>query len=444
MKTRLKLSLGSSFVGLLMAVSPAAFAGSFALNENSAVDLGRANSGRVTQIDDASAAFGNPALMTRFERLTITAAGSYINGTAEFQDQGSTDLLGNSLGGDADGFFDDAVVPAFHAVFPLNERVSAGLSVNAPYGLSSTYDENWTGRYQAIGSSLETYNVNPSLAVKISDSFSLGGGVSIQYATAELSSAIDFGAVCFAQVGPATCGAAGLTPQSADGRLVVEGDDISFGYNAGAAFSPTDTLTFGVTYRSKVEHDLQGDASFTVPDSAQLLTASGAFTDTPIGADLPLPGVFEVGVEWQATPALKVSANFNRTDWSQLQGLEVDFDNPAQPPTAEELNYSDSNRYGVGVDYDIASDWTLRAGYAYDESPVSPDFRTARIPDNDRNIYAVGASYKGLDGWQFDVAYNYLDVKTSEFDRVGPYNDRVVGLVTADVNLFSAGVTKRF
>ena len=104
MKTRLKLSLGSSFIGFLMAVSPAVFAGSFALNENSAVDLGRANSGRVTQTDDASAAFGNPALMTRFDRLTITADGRYINGIADFEDRASTDLLGNSLGRDTDRF----------------------------------------------------------------------------------------------------------------------------------------------------------------------------------------------------------------------------------------------------------------------------------------------------------------------------------------------------
>jgi len=444
MKPRLRLSIGTSALGLILAIAPAAFAGSFALNENSAVDTGRANSGRVTQIDDASAAFGNPALMTQFDQITITAVGSYINGSADFQDTGSTDLLGNSLGGDTGGFFDDAVLPAFHAVYPISERVSAGLSVNAPFGLSSTYDETWAGRYQAVGSSLETYNVNPSLAVKISDALSLGGGIDIQYATAELSSAIDFGAVCFAQLGPANCGAAGLVPQSADGRLVVKGDDVSVGYNVGAAFTPTDSLKFGLTYRSKIEHDLTGQADFTVPDSAQLLTATGAFRDTDTRANLPLPSVLEVGVEWQATDDLRVSANYYTTDWSQLQALAVEFDNPAQPPTAETLNYRDSSRYGVGLDYDISRNFTLRAGCAFDESPVRPDFRTARIPDNDRNIYAVGASYKGIDGWQFDVAYNYLDVDTSNFDRTGPFNDHVLGVLTADVNLFSAGITKRF
>ena len=83
----------SSAVGL-------ANADSFAVNEYSASDLGRANSGRVTQTDDPAAAFGNPALLTAFERPEVSLGVSGIFGNAEYDDRGSTDAFGNPLGGE--------------------------------------------------------------------------------------------------------------------------------------------------------------------------------------------------------------------------------------------------------------------------------------------------------------------------------------------------------
>lgn len=427
-----------------MAMATTAHAGSFQINENSAIDLGRANSGRVTQTQDASIAYGNPALMTQFKRLTITSTLSYIDGKGEFVDLGSTDVLGQPLGNEPGDFFDNAPVPAFALVYPYNEKLAFGLSVNAPYGLSSTYEAGDIQRYQALGSALTTINVNPSFGYALSDTLSIGGGISLQYAHADLSSAIDFGAVCFAQLNPTSCGALGLTPQSADGELEIIGDDISFGYNIGLAFTPTDSLTLGAHYRSGIEHRLEGDAEITVPAQAQPLTATGAFIDTQWGADLPLPGVLEFGLQWKATEALMLSANFNRTEWSDLQSLDVDFDNPAQPPTGEELFYDNSNRYAVGVDYAVSHNWTLRAGYAFDESPSQIDAPTARIPDSDRNIFAVGASYSGWDFAELSVGYNHFNFKDTAFDKLGPTNDRVLGTSKVSVNVFAMGLTKSF
>ena len=155
------LKITMALLVLPIATPSTAMAGGFSINENSAADLGRANSGRVTAVHDASVAFGNPALMVRFDHLTISNTASYIFGQAEFENQGSVDLTGQSLGGDTDGFFDSAIVPSLQIVYPVSDKLAAGLSVNAPYGLSSTYDEGWAGRYQGLGSELTTININP-------------------------------------------------------------------------------------------------------------------------------------------------------------------------------------------------------------------------------------------------------------------------------------------
>lgn len=432
------------FVGLLGVLPTTAWAGGFAINENSAADLGRANTARVTQTQDASAVYGNPALMVKFDRLTISNTASYITGDASFEDQGSVDLTAVSLGGDTDGFFETAIVPALQLVYPISDNLAAGVSINAPYGLASEYEDDWAGRYQGLKSELTTINVNPNIAVKINDRFSVGGGFNIQYAHAELSSAVDFGAICFAQIAPASCGPLGLTPQSADGLLEITGDDWSFGYNFGAAYFPSPNLTIGVHYRSDIDHKIKGDADFTVPEAANILTSSGAFTDSDGNADLPLPATLEAGFMWHITERVALSSNIIHTNWSVLEEIRLDFDNPVQPDSAEELNFKDALRYGVGLDFNVTKDCTLRAGYSFDEGAARAETRTVRIPDNDRDIFAFGAGYTGFDGWRIDAAFNRFSFKETEFSRIGPVGDRVVGIIKADVDVFSFGATKTF
>jgi len=432
--------MGLSAVGL----SAPASAGSFAINENAASDLGRANSGRVVSVQDASAAFGNPALLPQFDALTVTSVMSYIDGHARFADGGSTDAFGGALGGNTDGFFDNAIIPALHAVWPLGEDLSLGLSVNAPYGLASSYDPNWVGRYQAVESALTTINVNPSIGYRLNDTLSIGAGISAQYAHATLSSAVDFGTICVSQLGPDSCGDLGLGPQNADGTLALEdGTDISFGYNFGVALTPSDAVTLGAHFRSEVKHRLKGEAKVDVPTIAQPLTAGGAFVDTDWAAELPLPAQWELGLRWQASDRLTLYADYTQTDWSTLGALDAEFENPAQPPSEEVLNYEDAGRYAVGLDAKLSDHWTLRLGYAADESPAQSAFRSARIPDNDRNIYAVGLGFK-TGHWTVDAAYNRLDVDTTAFVRVGPVGDRVTGTLNASADIFALSLTRAF
>ena len=96
------------------------------------------------------------------------------------------------------------------------------------------------------------------------------------------------------------------------------------------------------------------------------------------------------------------------------------------------------------MDYSISDTLTLRGGFGFDESPSRPNFRSARIPDNDRNIYAIGASYSGLKHWQFDLAYNKFDVNDTAFERRGPVNDTLRGDIELSIDILSAGVTRRF
>ena len=135
----MRTMLFTKFGLIFAAVSSQVSASDFAVSEKSAADLGRANAGQATQTDDAAAALNNPALMTGYDRITVTGVATGIAARSRYVDLGSLDAIGQPLGGDTSGFIRDAIVPAFYSVFPLGERLAAGFAVSAPFGLSSRY-----------------------------------------------------------------------------------------------------------------------------------------------------------------------------------------------------------------------------------------------------------------------------------------------------------------
>ena len=80
---------------------------------------------------------------------------------------------------------DNAIVPGSYFSYQLNPNLWLGMSVNAPFGLSVGFPDQWAGRDYAAGDShLRTYNATPSIAYRFSDLISVGVGVQIEYADA--------------------------------------------------------------------------------------------------------------------------------------------------------------------------------------------------------------------------------------------------------------------
>ncbi|MEL0028028.1 MAG: outer membrane protein transport protein, partial [Perlucidibaca sp.] len=80
----------------------------------------------------------------------------------------------------------------------------------------------------------------------------------------------------------------------------------------------------------------------------------------------------------------------------------------------EIFNWKDSVGYAVGVTHDCTDKLQLRAGLAYDNTPVAPANRSVRLPSADRRIASVGAGYKLSPSQTIDVSYTYLDEEKAE------------------------------
>lgn len=388
-------------------------AAGFALMEQGASGQGNAFAGAAAVAEDATVIFFNPAGMTELPGNQLVLGGSAIKLGADFGNRGSaysTSAGGGALTGVDDNGGSMAFVPTVYFSSNINDRLTAGVGVNVPFGLETQYGDGWVGRYHGIKSEVATINVNPSLAYKLTDDLSLGGGVNIQYVKATLTSAIDFGALLSA-------------PGSLDGKADVTGDDISVGYNLGLLYAITPQSRVGISYRSAIQHTLTGDADFDVPPPliggalGSFVIGTNIFADTAASTRLRVPSMMSLSYAFRFNDNIDLLADVTRTGWSSFHEIRIDYETP-QPDSVTTEEWKNVYRYALGASYRIDNGWRIRAGIAYDESPVpNSERRTPRVPDNDRTWLSVGAGGSIAKNWRLDVAYTHIFVADASINN---------------------------
>ncbi|MES2013039.1 MAG: porin [Pseudomonadota bacterium] len=422
-------------------------AAGFALIEQNASGMGNAFAGASAVAEDASTIYFNPAGMAYLPDSQLVVAAHAIRPSAEFSNNASRTIsalgtptaMRGSGGGDAG---DLTFIPNIYFAKAISDTVHLGIGINAPFGLKTEYDNGWVGRYSALKSELKTININPAISYKASERFSVGAGLNLQRAEATLTNALDFGTICYGKVNPVTCsGVLNLTPQNADGGINIKGDDWGWGYNFGAIFQPSQASRIGVAYRSRVHHTLEGSATFSnVPAALAAFTPNGSVT-----AKLVLPDSLSASIAHQLNDQWELLADATWTHWATFKQLQVVRTSGTLLSNQPE-NWKNTMRYSIGASYRYNEKLKLRAGVAYDESPVLDDFRTPRIPDNDRTWLSLGASYKLSPSRSVDVGYTHLFVKEATLNQgaVGTSTGQLSGQYDSDVNILSAQYTHAF
>jgi len=437
---------------LLLFATGSSYGAGFALIEQGASGMGNAFAGGSASALDASTVYFNPAGLTRLEGNQVLVAGHVIIPSVKFHNKGSAHLLegmtgvplrgGNGGEGGVTKF-----IPNLFYSNQLSDRLAIGLGVNSPFGLCTDYKYNWVGRYHAIKSDLKSININPSVAYLLTDSLSVGAGVSIQYIEADLSNAIDFGTLDAIGALGLPPGALGLVPQMSDGYVEMDGDSWGVGFNIGVLYEISEKTRIGAAYRSRIEHTLDGDADFSNVPSA--LHAAPVFKDGGVEADVTLPDSLSISVFHEINPQWMIMWDFTWTNWQLFDELVVEFDNPNQPDSVTTENWQDSYRYSMGITYKPAKEWSLRAGTAYDRTAVpNKKYRTPRIPCSDRIWAAGGIGYQLSQAFSFDIGYAHLFINDPEIYKYLKGEDAIRGALRgsfdADIDIISAQMIWRF
>jgi len=280
--------------------------------------------------------------------------------------------------------------PHAYMTYQMNDKVWAGLGVFTRYGLGVEYDDDWAGRYNCQEATIQSIDINPSIAVKVMDKLSLAAGIRAEWFDFELYKAVPTGE---AFVDP-------------DLQLHLAGDDWGLGYNLGAYYEATEWLSLGLSYDSEIDQEIDGDYTVRSPLG---VAASGSG-----GGDVTTPGILRFGASAKATEKLTVNAGIVYTMWSSYDELAIAFNPPLMasdgtliPVSVTEKDWDDVLRYQLGVEYMLDESWALRAGYVYDETPVPDEHVDYIVPANDRHLIGLGVGYQ-KDDFFCDLSYTYL------------------------------------
>jgi len=424
-------------------------ASGFALIEQGVRGLGNAFAGGAAVAEDATTIFFNPAGLTRLEGSSIEVALHAISPSTKFEDHGSTltPLIGGSplTGGDGGNAGDLAIIPNIYWARKMNEKLFLGLGINVPFGLATDYDEDWKGRYHGVKSEVATININPTLAYKFTDKFSVGLGFNFQKLDGTFSNAIDYGTIN-ALVGAGLP----LNPQGDDGFVTMEADDYGYGYNLGFLLEQSEGTRYGLSYRSEIEFDLEGDATFSSPNVyTDILAGLSGLVDGPASANITLPQHASASVFHQLSDEWAMMGDVTWTGWSSVEELRIEFESGASDSVTT-LDWNDTWRLAMGFTYSPNEKWDYRFGGAYDESPVpNPALRTVRVPGNDRFWFTLGTSYQINDAFALSGGYAHLFISNAAIYKEGLVAEEmtrgaIIGEYAAAVDILSVQLSWNF
>ncbi len=390
---------------MAVCAASAAQAAGFMLTEQSAGSLGRAYAGVGVDGTDISGVFYNPATMTLHPGTQFQAGFVAVG----------LDLAYEGDGGTENGAANTQPIPFGYISHQMTDNMWIGLAMTVPFGMGTDYSENWALAGRGISAKVLTFDFNPNVAWKLSDTLSLGAGMSLQYASADLklkkSQSIE-------------------SRGSATFDSEIDADSIAWGFNVGLMWSPLDNLRFGLSYRSRVNHNADGDL---IIDNGKMNRdafpmLAGKFDAT---ATLSTPAWAMATAAWDVNDLVSLYATFRWTDWSIFSELKINSALPSEPIVNK---WQDTYLFSVGTDLRFTNWWTFRAGVGYETSPIDdPKTRTAIIPDADRWWFALGSSFQATDNLQLDVSaawlhgtgerdlYDTTGEKKGRFDKLDAY-----------------------
>ncbi|TIC86995.1 OmpP1/FadL family transporter [Crenobacter intestini] len=452
---------------MLIGATSTVFASGYHFGTQSVSSQSTANAS-AAEASDASTIFYNAAGMTKLEGTNFSGALNVVAPSVKYSNAKGTYPSGVAIKGSTDGKLTDDVVPVAHLYLTqqLNDKVTAGLGIYVPFASKTEYQRDSVLRYNLNETELKTIDINPTIAFKLNDQHSVAVGVVAQYAEAKLRQYANFGARV-----PALAGALGLTlpplppgmttDGTADGYATVKGDDWGFGFNLAWLWDINDNARVGVNYRSAVKHTLEGNAQWTLPSNVVIggkpvltptqaaqaqatLRKLGYAADESAKVDIKTPESLSLHGMYKFDPKWTGFADLTWTRHSQFDRAEIVYGNAKPGPggltpntnkTILTPSWRNTYKVSLGGAYDYSEPLQLRAGIAYDKTPVpSEDKRLATMPDNDRIWFSFGGNYKLNKASSIDAAYSFIKIR----DGSAKVNGYCGGSVPGQVNCVSS------
>ena len=381
---------------------------------------------------DASSLFSNPAGLSKLQHNEISATVTllapnikYYDGEAFYHRGAQVNPATNSSSGKITK--DLVIAPHLYSAFKIDPDLTLGLGVYVPFGSKTEYSQDSVLRYSLNKTELTTIAVEPVVAYQLNPQHAVAVGAIAQYSNASLRKYADWSS------------SSGTYSGLMDGHGDIKGKDWGFGYHLGWLWDINERTRVGVNYRSKVTHNLKGTASWSAdgPVAKQLYDAHIGKTIEAGGTgyiphekaslkivtpeSLSLHGMYKLNPEWNLFGDLTWTrhSRFNRGEL-QFSHPKITISGKPSNQTVVTPNWRNTYKIALGTSYQYSQPLQLRAGIAYDQSPVrNPESRLTTLPDNDRIWFSVGAKYNLNKQHSLNVAYSHVHIKDASIRQTG-------------------------
>lgn len=413
-------------IGLLsLSAATVLMAGGYKIPESSlnAVALSAAN---VAHAHGADAAYYNPANMIWNDNVNSLEFGLTYVGLSKVKYDGQSTLHPVNVSIESES--EDFAIPNLHYVSPKLGRARVGLSIVTPAGLTKRWNDQ-PGRFFSKKYEFMTVEINPSVAVALSDKVSAAIGLRVLYSKGKVQTD--------------GVGLAAGEPYSSMWRDM-SGDTWEAGYNLALSYRPTPSLSLAATYRSKVDLNLEDSSAKTATNGLIVPTVPPTVVVPPVHfighgeVSVPVPASLNLAASYTFSSKTTVEFVYERTFWGTYDSLDFNYrDFPAEAVFGKPIpkNWKDSNSFRLGVTQEYEK-WTAMAGMVIDETPIPEETLSFETPDSDSISFSLGGRYQIDDQWNVGLAGLYSirdDRRVVNQYLNGEYKDSKVYMVSVAV-----------
>ncbi len=308
---------------------------------------------------------------------------------------------------------------------PQNFEAAPGLVMN-----NNSYGKEFEWKSQ-----ISMITVSSSAAYQVTDKFNVGISVNIHHGSMELKRGEN-------RVNNFTNAMEADTQGMLDTQYSEEVTGSGTSFSFGLKYSPVESFSLGISYRSPSIVAFSGDAEFTrmpyVTEDGNLIETSH---DLYVRRDFEIPFWIGLGTSWKASDKWTFNLDGQLTRWSTYDKLvsEIVMEEGTENVITH-MEWEDAIQIRVGTEYQATECLALRAGYFYDPAPAPDETVNILFPSSTNHNATLGGGYT-WNNFTLDLALEYYFGEEREIEAA---THNMPGTHQMDIFAYILGLTYTF
>lgn len=276
----------------------------------------------------------------------------------------------------------------FYGGARIGDNLVGAIAINNPFSLKTKWEDNWIGRYLVNDISFNVTTIQPTLAYQVNDVISFGAGYVYAISSFDFNKSLP------------------IEDNSTEGSMNINGKAKSSGFNAGILVKPTENLSIGLSYRSKLKLETEdAEVTFVAPASLSEYFPSGNTAQTSI----TLPQSLDFGISYLATENLLIAFSLNYIGYNSFDSIAIDYKTNTYfvNDVTSTMNCSNKLIPRIGLQYQASEMFSMRIGGYYEPSPADTSYFSPAIAWLDKVAITAGLSLTPVEGLDIDLSLVY-------------------------------------